>query len=182
MPQPVQLRLLRVNHRQKAVPIRQQNILPHFRVAAGNTREIAETAAGKIQIPRALRVVEHLVDVTERQQMRKVRHGGKNRIVLGRVHRMDFRAHTTPHVFHQVQAACILPPMRTDNQFFVLIQAELCCQRAAPVRTGNGMGGNAARKMLRQILCKSRQGRLLGTAHIAHHRVWRQMRRKQPAQ
>ena len=182
MPQPVQLRLLRVNHRQKAVPIRQQNILPHFRVAAGNAREIAKTAAGKIQIPRALRVVEHLVDVTERQQMRKVRHGGKNRVVLGRVHRMDFRTHAAPHVFHQVQAACILPLVRADNQFFALIQAELCRQRAAPVRTGNGMGGNAARKMLRQILRKSRQGRLLGTAHIAHHRVRRQMRQKQPAQ
>ena len=151
-------------------------------MAAGNAREIAKTAASKIQITRALRVVEHLVDVTERQQMRKVRHGGKNRIVLGRVHRMDFRAHTAPHVFHQVQAACILPLVRADNQFFVLIQAELCRQRAAPVRTGNGMGGNAARKMLRQILRKSRQGRLLGAAHIAHHRVRRQMRQKQPAQ
>ena len=41
-------------------------------MAAGNAREIAKTAAGKIQITRALRVVEHLVDVTERQQMRKV--------------------------------------------------------------------------------------------------------------
>ena len=57
--------------------------------------------------------------------------------------------------------------MRAENQFFVLIEAELCCQRAAAVGAGNRVGGHALRQVLRQVSGEGGQYRLFGAADVA---------------
>ena len=57
--------------------------------------------------------------------------------------------------------------MRAENQFFVLIEAELRRQRAAAVGAGNRVGGHALRQVLRQVLDEGGECGLFGAADVA---------------
>ncbi len=82
-PQAVQLILIRLNLFKQRFSIRQTNVAPHFRRAAGDAGEVAEAAAGEAQ--QVFGVTGAVVEVThqrKRQQVRQVAGCGEHLVVF----------------------------------------------------------------------------------------------------
>ena len=147
-------------------------------MAGGDAGEVAKAAAGKAEILGAACIVQQLLHIGKRQQVRQVRHGGKHRIVAGGVHAVGFGADRLPQRFHRFQAAFVLRFVRADHQFFAFKQPEARGSGSAAVGTGNRVRRHATRQMRGQMAAKGCERRALGAANVADNRMRIQQRRQ----
>lgn len=82
-PQAVQLILIRLYLRKQRFAIRQTNVAPHFRGAAGDASEVTEAAAGEAQqVFGMIGAVVEVIHQRERQQVRQMAGRGQHAVVF----------------------------------------------------------------------------------------------------
>ena len=78
----IELRSIAIEFLKQGDAIRQTNVAPHFGVAGGNAREVAEAAGGKTEQQVTVIAQRKVVDKRIRQEMRQVADGGENPVVF----------------------------------------------------------------------------------------------------
>ena len=78
----IEVRTIAIGVLQQGDAIRQTNVAPHFGVAGGNAREVAEAAGGKTEQQVTVIAQRKVVDKRIRQEMRQVADGCENPVVF----------------------------------------------------------------------------------------------------
>ena len=160
----------------QAFAVVEADVAPEFGGAGCEAGEVAEAAGGVFEAGGGVGAGEDLGDVGEGEQVRQVGDGGEHGVVGGGVHAADFRAGGLPEFGGACFGLRVLRLVRADDELFAGKQAVPCRRRAVAFGTGDGMGGDAVRQMLRQVCGEGGEGGLFGAAGVADDGFRRELR------
>ncbi|MNH05340.1 hypothetical protein D3C79_646600 [compost metagenome] len=160
-----------IQRAQDGFAVGEEDVVPHDRIATGDSREIAEATRS---VPEDLQVFIALgqgIDQTERQQVRQVTGGCQDFVVALHRHVLDVGAQRAPQAVDQDQCGRIGFRQRRENDFVTAEQGGVRGLYPALLGTGNRMPGHEARQTLAKHAARGSHHVALGAADISDHRI-----------
>ena len=143
--------------------------MPHYRVASGDSCEIAKTSRSVTKDIQILIALGKRVHQPERQQMRQMTGCSQHLIMTLDLHMLDVCPESTPHGIYQSQSCRICLGHRRQNNLVPLEQTRIRGFDTTLLRPGNRMPGDKACRHRTKSLSRCTHDITFGAAHIGQY-------------
>ena len=154
---------------QHRLAIGEEDVVPHHRVATGNTGEITKSTRRVTEDLEILMALGERINQTEGQQVRQVTSGGQHLVVVRHVHVLDIGTERRPKPGHQRKRLRIGVLQRSQYDLVAAEQRALGRRDTTELRSGDGMAGNETRRHLAEHVTRAAHHIALGAADIGDH-------------
>ncbi len=156
---------------QDRLAVGEEDVVPHGRIATGDSREIAETTRS---VPEDLEVFIALgqrIDQAEGQQVRQVAGRGQHLVVALHRHVLDIGAQRAPQAVDQSQGGRVGFGQRREDDFVTTEQGSVGGFHPALLGTGDRVAGHEAWQALAEHFAGGAYHIALGAADIGDHGI-----------
>ncbi|MCY1291780.1 hypothetical protein D9M70_409800 [compost metagenome] len=151
---------------QHRLPVGEENVVPHHRIATGDPGEIAKAASSVAEDLQVLAALGQRVDQAEGQQVRQVAGRGQHLVVVLDLHVLDIGAQGAPQPVDQLQRLHIGVSQRREDHLVATKQLAVGRLHPTLFRAGDRMAGHEARRQAAESLTRGAHHIALGAADI----------------